>query len=1007
MNRRLSWRCLAAIGVLVFAATAAAQQPPAGVNGEEWARIQEQIEVERHTITESDRPGMLYRADNSTQRFSAHFGAEDVLITPRGHGEPAWHLGLRLTAWGAAHDLKQVDFATATAERNRVEYRRGPLTEWYVNTTMGLEQGFTIEAPPGEGIDELVLEMTIEGDLTPEFVGGGLAISFHRENSNATLSYSGIKAWDAVGEILEARIEIAGTGKKLRLVTAVSDTAWPITVDPTLSLIQKIPSPLDPDPQSGQFGLSADLDGDWMVVGRLGEANFFKVGAHLFRRDDTDPTAWDHIVEIEPDEGGAGEDHVAVAISGDLVIIGVPASPPSGKAFVFERNHGGPDAWGQAATLDPIDGGASQFGFSVALSGDIALVGAPSTDQSDGAAYVYGRNHGGANNWGQVTRISDPNPGEYDHLGYSVALSGETAVIGSEHAPALVCYRNQGGIDSWGQVAAVSQSGDSVSVSGDIAVVGRPDFEAVEIFERNVGGLDAWGHVTTVVPNDPGGGNQFGANVAIENTTVVVGAWRDSTAAVQAGSAYIFERDHGGADAWGQVTKKTASNASQGENFGWAVALSEDTAVIGTPCSYQFGEYESSGSVYIFERDQGGSGAWGEAANIPSPPFLSAWFNKFGTSVDMDGGIAVIGSPRKRGWVHIYQNAPDEPGDWERLTRITADDDESPWSDYFGFSTAINGDTVVVGAYGDNYYGSSNTIWDLGSAYVFQRDQGGPDNWGVVTRIFAHTGEYFGYSVAIDGDAVVVGGDGDLYYGFPPAHVFQRDFGGPNAWGHVAELVPSDAHAYAPYRKVAVSGNTAIVGWFDNGLLYVFERNQGGPDAWGESARIDVGRWGGGIAISGDTLIAGYRSISDPAAHVYQRDQGGPGNWGLVATITPPNGIVDQHFGTSVSIDGNVAAVVSLDWATYNEPGAVYFFHRNPGGAGAWEMLSRFSDSNNYSKFGISTSVSAEVAIVGAPEDSNESGIEAGAAYILTIGARFFCDGFESGDTSLWSRTEP
>ena len=93
------------------------QHPPAGVSGEAWAGIQEQIEAERHRITESDRPGRLYRADNPVQRFTAHFGAEDVVIAPRGRGEPAWELGLRLTAWGAAHDLQPV--------RVRNRHRRG------------------------------------------------------------------------------------------------------------------------------------------------------------------------------------------------------------------------------------------------------------------------------------------------------------------------------------------------------------------------------------------------------------------------------------------------------------------------------------------------------------------------------------------------------------------------------------------------------------------------------------------------------------------------------------------------------------------------------------------------------------------------------------------------------------------------------------------------------------------------------------------------------------------
>jgi hypothetical protein len=110
---------LAALVALPLAVAAAG--PPAGVSPEEWTGIQQQIEAERHRVAESDRPDRLWRADNPTQRFTAHFGAEDVVIEPAGRGEPAWQLGLRLTAWGAAHDLQPVPPAGAIAEGNRVE----------------------------------------------------------------------------------------------------------------------------------------------------------------------------------------------------------------------------------------------------------------------------------------------------------------------------------------------------------------------------------------------------------------------------------------------------------------------------------------------------------------------------------------------------------------------------------------------------------------------------------------------------------------------------------------------------------------------------------------------------------------------------------------------------------------------------------------------------------------------------------------------------------------------
>ncbi len=1004
----------AVIGALLFAPLASgADGPPAGVSNDEWAGIQSQIEVERHKITESDRPGRLYRADNPAQRFTAHFGAEDVLIAPRGRGEPSWQLGLRLTAWGAAHHLHQVEFATAIAEGNRVEYRRGPLTEWYVNTAMGLEQGFTIEAPPGDGIDELVLEMTIEGDLTAELAESGQAVSFHREGSNATLTYSGLKVWDAVEEPLEAWMELTGEGSHLRLVFSVEDPAWPLTVDPVFSFEQKIPSPLDPDPFSGDFGFNVDLDGDWMVVGRLGDKGFGTVGAHIYQSDGGDPTGWEHVVEIEPDDHGADWEHVSVAMSGDIVIIGVPDSGTYGKAYVFQRDHGGPDAWGQVSTIEADTDRAYHFGYSVALDGGTAIIGASRADSVEGAAYVYEQSPAGSGDWELLKKIPNPDPAAGGFFGSSASLDGDTAVIGTNHGSAHVFYRDQNGADSWGHVATTSQDGDAVTVSGDVAVIGDVSFGSgggAHVFERNHGGPNAWGHLISITGNDTDGRDQFGICVAVDTDVIVVGAAAEDSAGENSGAAYIFLRDHGGVDSWGQAAKITALDASDYDNFGWSATVSGDTVVVGS-MQYRFDDYEYYGSVYVFGRDQGGADAWGQAAKIPSPPFHSAWFNHFGTSVDMEGDAAFVGAPKGqgRGWVHIYRQAPDGSGKWERLTRITADDDESPWGDYFGYSTAVSGDTLVVGAYGDNKYDPTSTYWDTGSAYIFQRDQGGPDNWGVVTRIYRHTFRFFGYSVAIDGDTVIVGGEGDPYYGIPPAHIFQRDHTGPNAWGHVAELIPSDAEtSYYPVRRVAISGDIAVLSWFNNGAVYMFEREHGGMSNWGETAKFETECYVGGVAIDDDTLVIGALDGSDSgsgggAAFIFQRDHGGPNVWGQVATIIPHDSSLHDGFGVSVSIDGDTVVVGK---SSSGEIGTVYSFHRNHGGPDNWGETGKFSGFDTYSQFGTSVSVTDGMAIVGAYVDS-EAGIEAGAAYIFTIGTPLFFDGFESGDTSPWSGTVP
>jgi hypothetical protein len=744
-----------------------------------------------------------------------------------------------------------------------------------------------------------------------------------------------------------------------------------------------------------------------MVVGRLGYSEYAPIAVHIFRRDQQNPELWELVIEITPDDSPGGEE-VATGISGDTVIVAVNQFGSSRRAYLFQRDHGGPDAWGQVATIEPGDGPFNSIGTSVVVEGDLAVMGVPRADNSDGAAYVFERDQGGPDNWGQAKKIPNPDPSGYDYFGISVALEDGTLVVGSDDGLAHVFYRDGGGPDNWGHIAALITA-ESVAVSGDIAVVGRLGADSAYVYQRHHGGSDAWGLVTEISPDDAEVASAFGTAVSVDGSTIAVGAYRHDGNGLDAGAVYVFERDFGGTDAWGQVARVGASEPMEHEQLGYSTVIEGDSLVVGAPGHYD-GLYGAGlGAVHVFARDNGGANAWGEIMQLPRPPYLNADFNHFGVSVDIEDETAVIGATGGPGWAHIYQRAPGKSGPWHRLTRITADNDDIPWRDEFGFASAISGDTLVVGAYGDNKYDPPNTYWDTGSAYIFQRDQGGPDNWGVVTRIYRHTFRFFGYSVAIDGDTVIVGGEGDPYYGFPPAHIFQRDHTGPNAWGHVAELIPSDAEkSYHPFRRVAISGDIAVLSWFNNGAVYMFERDHGGMNNWGETAKLETECYVGGVAIDDDTLVIGALDGSDSgpirgAAFVFQRDHGGPNAWGQVATIIPHDSADHDGFGHSVSIDGDTIIVGKY---SSGQNGAVYSFHRDHGGPDNWGETGKFSGFDSYSLFGTSVSVSEGMAIVGAYQDG-EAGIEAGAAYIFTIGDASFADGFESGDTSGWSVTVP
>ena len=369
-----------------------------------------------------------------------------------------------------------------------------------------------------------------------------------------------------------------------------------------------------------------------------------------------------------------------VAVSGDTAVVGArreaAGGSDAGAAYVFQRDEGGTDNWGEVKKLTASDAQAGDnFGESVAFSGDTAIVGAALEDAGGsqaGAAYVFQRDQGGTDNWGEVKKLLASDAQTGDQFGISVAVSGTSAVVGAEFAggvgAAYVFDRDQGGANNWGEVKKLTASdafpldsfGISVAVSGTSAVVGA-NFEdaggnqagAAYVFERDQGGTDNWGEVKKLLASDAQTGDQFGISVAVSGTSAVVGA--DSAGGV--GAAYVFDRDQGGTDNWGEVKKLTASDAQAEDRFGESVAVSGDTAVVGAAHEGANG----SGSAYVFQRDQGGANNWGEVA------------------------------------------------------KLTASDAQP--ADFFGWSVAVSGDTVVGGAYLDFQGGR------FGEAYVFDLTQ--------------------------------------------------------------------------------------------------------------------------------------------------------------------------------------------------------------------------------------------------------------------------------------------
>ena len=391
----------------------------------------------------------------------------------------------------------------------------------------------------------------------------------------------------------------------------------------------------------------------------------------------------------------------------------------------------------QEAKLQASDRQAYDFfGNSVSLSsdGDTAIIAAKNEDTTyaeAGSVYIFTRS---GTTWSQQAKIQASDAQGTDYFGYDVSISsdGDTAIIGATHedttatdAGSAYIFTRSG--TTWSQQAKIQASdaeasdqfGNAVSISndGNTAIVGAylEDTTAsaagsAYIFTRS--GTN-WSQQAKIQASDAEANDNFGYAVSISNdgNTAIVGAYRESTTASNAGSVYIFTRSN---TTWSQQAKIQASDAEATDYFGVSVSISNDgnTAIVGAYTEDT--TYSDAGSAYIFTRS---GTTWSQQAKIQASDAEAS--GQFGNSVSIssDGDTAIIGARNvdttaiNSGAAYIFTRSGTT---WSQQAKIQASDAQS--SDNFGFDVSISSDggTAIVGAYLEDTGGTS-----AGSAYIF------------------------------------------------------------------------------------------------------------------------------------------------------------------------------------------------------------------------------------------------------------------------------------------------
>ena len=658
-----------------FAFDGSLREPaPRGLSIANWASIRAEHARQRQAAFPVPAG---HKARNYGQQWTTLFDGHGFDVVPDAGG---WRWGLELQSYGYAGQQHSVAKARVHANVEKLSYRwDSAMTEWFINGGDGLEHGFTLASrPSGKSAAALTLLLGVRGNLTPVVSPDGGSVSFLNDHGVTALNYSGLKVTDADGRKLPAGFTLEHKG--LRLDVDERSARYPITIDPIAQQAYLKPAQVGTFQAGDYFGYSVSVSGDTVVVGAPQEDSA-SLGVNSI-----------------PDELAAGS---------------------SGAAYVFVRNAG---VWTQQAYLKPAAVGSGgqagdHFGWSVAVSGDTIVVGAPDEDGSTtgtnstpidgatnaGALYVFVRT-GGV--WSQQAYIKTNSTRTTDEFGISVAISGDTIVAGAYDE-------------------ASSSTGIN-SVPNTVA----PGAGAAFVFLRTGVSWSQQAYLKPAAVGTSQANDHFGNSVAVSGDIVVVGAFQEDSSstginstpnelASASGAAYVFARSAG---VWSQqayLKPAQVGSSQSGDQFGTSVAVSGNTVVVGAPgeSSSSTGINStpnegagSSGAVYVFTVN---AGVWSQQAYVK------------------EGAKAF-----------------------------------SPNGDGFGNSVAISGDVMVAGATGDD---SSTTGVDTtpnqlaslsGAAYVFIRSLG---VWGQQAYLkpasigTTQAGDAFGFSIAVSGGTVVVG----------------------------------------------------------------------------------------------------------------------------------------------------------------------------------------------------------------------------------------------------------
>lgn len=1050
-------------------------------------------EARRHFTPHDGEGGMGPGAATGVpaERLSVHMDATAITVRP---WDGAWTWAVR--ALTGQPEIEE-DRVTRTAADGT--------QEWLHHSTRGLEHGFTVPAPQGDG-QTLQLELAFDTPLRAAAAADARSLVFTDDAGTAQLHYTGLHSFDARGRALPAAFARL-TEHRWAVQVQSAGAEYPVTVDPFIT--RQSGDFISPQSQPYQaFGISVSASADSVAIGAPGFLTELGAGAVYVYGRGADGV-WRLQTTVLPADSTAGDRFGwSVSVTGARMVVGA-----AGAAYAFSRNNdgtwtqrarfAGPDADSLATVaLDRADTGR----FAVAFSGDTPqltlrrfpgrfnlpflldatlpvsraavrmdsgrlLLRYPAGGDGLYSAYEVLENTTGSTWAVTQTLLTLPVPGNEELL-LGATLWGDELVstIGHLETGALRMEIRRASGGSWTLTETVplgsnlpvglNSGSASLAKAGSLAYSGRhaavrwvetKEEGRLEIFTRlyerrfdgtwslaselshggslpesgsqsqlilyyvmlNSGMLDlwngrlvvgdalapvngallagrariyeespgAWGRSADVVPPADAPGvsvKGFGSSVAVDGDWLIAGApLTDQTAlgGTAAGAAYLYRRNGPGSP-YAFVKALAGSNTVAGHRFGTAVALSGPWAAVASP----------GRSVYLFHRDQGGAGQWGQTQRLDKP---AGFDSSYGVSLSMDGLFLAAGQPENGGGqAHLYRLGT--TGQWALQKTLTNPEPLAAATDRFGAAVAVNGGRVLVGVPFGRVLSGANPVTS-GLALLFEENLGGTANWGRVQQISSPFTGRTGTAVALSQSYAVA-----LDEQSNRVHYARRTddgtawetgwrFSGPYA-GFGNALAITSRQLFAAFSPAIVDGDSGVAAYDLRDSINSLQPVVPDGEFRGE---LESTGFGSALAADDDTVAAGQPFAEGGRGRVAVRHREYT-EWLQTRAVSVPSSVdnaqASDRMGASVAIAGDFAWIGAP--GDNDQRGAVYFVrHRGlaDGAAGPVVTKITFPGSASGDLFGHAIAAAADFAFIGRPGTDLPAAINAGTVHLYRL----------------------